>query len=145
MKAVLVVLGVERSLKLLDGGGPVAIVHASIVSLVAFFVIYTVAKRVGLDRRLAARLGVGGAVCGVSAAIAISGAVGGKKEDAPIAIALVLIWAIAMIFILPFVAHQLNLSAGVGGAWIGTSEFADAAGIAAAQTYAGLVSGTGAV
>jgi uncharacterized membrane protein YadS len=92
---------------------------------------------------LAATLGVGGAVCGVSAAIAVSSAVGARKEHAPIAITLVLLWAIVMIFVLPFVAHALALPAGIGGAWIGTSEFADAAGIAAAQTYAGLVSGSG--
>ena len=58
--------------------------------------------RLGLDRRLAATLGAGGAVCGVSAAIAIAGAVGAKKEDAPIAITTVIIWAIVMIFVLPF-------------------------------------------
>ncbi|HEY5208582.1 MAG TPA: hypothetical protein VIJ42_03960 [Stellaceae bacterium] len=40
-----------------------------------------------------------------------------------------------MIFVLPFAASVLHLPAGVGGAWIGTSEFADAAGFAAAQTY----------
>jgi uncharacterized membrane protein YadS len=96
--------------------------------------------KLGLDRRLAATLGAGGAVCGVSAAIAISGAVGGKKEDAPIAITVVIIWAIAMIFVLPFVAQYLHLPAGVGGAWIGTSEFADAAGFAAAQTYGNFAS-----
>jgi len=144
IKTAIVLLGATVPFTLIVWAGPVAIVQASIVSLVTFFVIYFVAKRLGLDKRLAATLGVGGAVCGVSAAIAISGAVGAKKEHAPIAITLVLIWAIAMIFILPIVAHQLQLSAGVGGAWIGTSEFADAAGIAAAQTYAGLVSGTGA-
>jgi uncharacterized membrane protein YadS len=46
--------------------------------------------------------------------------------------------------VLPFVARALDLSAGVGGAWIGTSEFADAAGFAAAQTY-GNFAGHGAV
>jgi uncharacterized membrane protein YadS len=35
------------------------------------------------------------------------------------------------------VARTLGLSTGVAGAWIGTSEFADAAGLAAAQTYGG--------
>jgi Conserved hypothetical protein 698 len=45
-----------------------------------------------------------------------------------------------MIFVLPFIAQALHLSAGVGGAWIGTSEFADAAGFAAAQTYGNLAS-----
>src|SRR5580658_8087686 len=53
-----------------------------------------------------------------------------------------------MIIVLPLVAHALHLPAGVGGAWIGTSEFADAAGFAAAQTYAqiaasGDIAGTG--
>jgi uncharacterized membrane protein YadS len=32
----------------------------------------------------------------------------------------------------------MHLPTGVGGAWIGTSEFADAAGLAAAQSYGGL-------
>ena len=89
----------------------------------------------GIDRRLAATLGAGGAVCGVSGAIAIAGAVGAKKEHAPIAISLVIVWAIVMIFALPAVSKSMKLPAGVAGAWIGTSEFADAAGIAAAKTY----------
>jgi uncharacterized membrane protein YadS len=63
---------------------------------------------------------------------------------APISITVVIVWAIAMIFVLPFVAEALHLPAGVGGAWIGTSEFADAAGFAAAQTY-GDLAGHGAV
>ena len=45
-----------------------------------------------------------------------------------------------MIFVLPFVAKAFHLHAGVGGAWIGSSEFADAAGFAAAQTYGSLAS-----
>ena len=139
VKTAIVLLGATVPFTLIIWAGPVAIVQASIVSLITFGVIYWVGTRLGLDRRLAATLGVGGAVCGVSAAIAISGAVGGKKEDAPIAITLVILWAIVMIFVLPIVAHAFNLPAGVGGAWIGTSEFADAAGIAAAQTYANMV------
>jgi uncharacterized membrane protein YadS len=82
-------------------------------------------------------LGTGGAVCGVSGAIAIGGAVGAKKEHVSVAISLVVVWAIVMIFLLPLVARSLHLPTGVAGAWIGTSEFADAAGLAAAQTYGG--------
>ena len=40
-----------------------------------------------------------------------------------------------MIFVLPLAARLLHLSSGVAGAWIGTSEFADAAGLAAADAY----------
>jgi len=101
-------------------------------------VIFAAARALGLDPRFAAVLGVGGAVCGVSAAIAIAAAVGARKQDAAIVVSIVILWAILMIFALPFAAGLLALPAGVGGAWIGTSEFADAAGFAAAQAYGGI-------
>jgi uncharacterized membrane protein YadS len=137
IKTGIVLLGASLPLTLIAWAGPVAIVQAAIVSLVTFGVIYFSAIRLGLNRRLAATLGTGGAVCGVSGAIAIGGAVGAKKEDVSIAIALVVVWAIAMIFLLPLAARFLHLTTGVAGAWIGTSEFADAAGLAAAQSYGG--------
>src|SRR5271165_3950324 len=137
IKTGIVLLGASLPLTLIAWAGPVAIVQAAIVSLVTFGVIYTSGVRLGLNRRLAATLGTGGAVCGVSGAIAIGGAVGAKKEDVSVAIALVVVWAIVMIFALPLAARYLHLTTGVAGAWIGTSEFADAAGLAAAQTYGG--------
>ena len=137
IKTGIVLLGASLPLTLIGWAGPVAIVQAAIVSLVTFGVIFFAAKRFGLDPRLAATLGTGGAVCGVSGAIAIGGAVGAKKEDVSVAISLVVVWAIVMIFVLPLAARSLHLSTGVAGAWIGTSEFADAAGLAAAQTYGG--------
>jgi uncharacterized integral membrane protein (TIGR00698 family) len=137
IKTGIVLLGASLPLTLIAWAGPVAIVQAAIVSLVTFGTIYVFALRLGLDRRLAATLGTGGAVCGVSGAIAIGGAVGAKKEDVSVAISLVVVWAIVMIFVLPLVSRSLHLSTGVAGAWIGTSEFADAAGLAAAQTYGG--------
>ncbi len=137
IKTGIVLLGASLPLTLIAWAGPVAIVQAAIVSLATFGVIYFAAIRLGLDRRLAATLGTGGAVCGVSGAIAVGGAVGAKKEHVSVAISLVVLWAIVMIFVLPLAARGLGLSTGVAGAWIGTSEFADAAGLAAAQTYGG--------
>jgi uncharacterized membrane protein YadS len=128
---------------LLVWAGPVAVGQATVVSLLTFFVIFFSARSLGLDRRFAAVLGVGGAVCGVSAAIAIAGAVRAKREQASVAITLVVLWAIVMIFVLPFASHALGLSTGVAGAWIGTSEFADAAGIAAAQAYGDMARSAG--
>ena len=137
IKTGIVLLGAGLPLTLIAWAGPVAIVQAAIVSLVTFGVIYFAAVRLGLDRRLAATLGTGGAVCGVSGAIAVGGAVGAKKQDVSVAISLVVVWAVIMIFVLPLLARALSLPTGVAGAWIGTSEFADAAGLAAAQTYGG--------
>lgn len=137
IKLGIVLLGATLPFTLIVWAGPVAIVQAAIVSVVTFSVIFFVASRLKLDRRLAATLGAGGAVCGVSGSIAIAGAVGARKEHAPIAISLVIFWAIVMIFALPLISRALGLPTGVAGAWIGTSEFADAAGFAAAQTYGG--------
>jgi uncharacterized membrane protein YadS len=137
VKTGIVLLGTSLPLTLIAWAGPVAIVQAAIVSLVTFGVIYLAAVRLGLDRRLAAVLGTGGAVCGVSGSIAVGGAVGARREHVSVAISLVVLWAIVMIFVLPLLARALGLSTGVAGAWIGTSEFADAAGLAAAQAYGG--------
>jgi len=139
VKIGIVLLGATLPVALIVWAGPIAILQASTVSVATFLVIFWASRWLGLERRLAAMLGVGGAVCGVSAAIAISGAVGGKKQDTSIAITTVIVWAIVMIFVLPLVARALSLHAGVAGAWIGTSEFADAAGFAAAQAYGNLV------
>jgi len=137
VKTGIVLLGAGVPLALILWAGPVAIGQAGIVSLTTFGVIYAVGVRLGLERRFAATLGTGGAVCGVSGAIAVAGAVGARREHASMAITLVILWAIVMIFVLPLLARELGLPTGVAGAWIGTSEFADAAGLAAAQSYSG--------
>ena len=135
IKLGVVLLGATLPLSLLVWAGPVALLQASIVSIVTFGVIFGSGRALGLDPRFAATLGGGGAVCGVSAAIAVAAAVGGRRQDTGVVISIVILWAIVMIFALPFAAAALHMPAGVGGAWIGTSEFADAAGLAAAQSY----------
>ena len=80
IKTGIVLLGAGLPLTLIAWAGPVAIAQAAIVSLATFGVIYAAAVGLGLDRRLAATLGTGGAVCGVSGAIAVGGAVGAKKS-----------------------------------------------------------------
>lgn len=142
IKVGIVLLGATLPFTLILWAGPVAILQASIVSIVTFLVIFFTARKLGLENSLAATLGAGGAVCGVSAAIAVAGAVRAKKEYPPIAITLVVLWAIVFVFALPLASRALHLPAGQGGAWIGTSEFADAAGLAAAQSYGGLAGPT---
>lgn len=143
VKTGIVLLGAGLPFTLILWAGPTALLQASIVSLATFFTIYFVAVKMGIDKKLAAIMGAGGAVCGVSAAIAVSGAVRAKKEQPPIAISLVVIWAIVLIFALPFAAKALHLPTGTAGAWIGTSEFADASGLAAVQSYSSMAKQAG--
>ena len=136
IKTGIVLLGATFPIALVLTAGPVAIVQATVISLVTCLVIYFLGTRVfGLDKRLAAVMGVGGAVCGVSASMAIAASVNAKKDHLYTSVTLVVMWALIMILVLPFLSRALDLPAGVAGAWIGTSEFADAAGFAAATTY----------
>ncbi|HEX8828446.1 MAG TPA: putative sulfate exporter family transporter, partial [Xanthobacteraceae bacterium] len=76
IKTGIVLLGATFPLALVLTAGPVAIVQATIISLVTCLVIYFIGTRVfGIDKRLAAVLGVGGAVCGASASMAIAASV----------------------------------------------------------------------
>ncbi len=136
IKTGIVLLGATFPINLLVSAGPVALFQATVISLTTCLTIYFVATKVfGLDKRLGAVIGTGGAVCGVSGSMAIASAVGAKKEYLYTAVTLVVVWALVMVFFIPFVSKQLNLHPGIAGAWVGTSEFADAAGFAAASTY----------
>lgn len=134
VKTGIILMGATLPFTIILKAGPAAITQALIVSVVTFGIIYfSATKLFGLDPRLGACLGAGGSICGVSGAIAIGGACRAEKQHVSIAISMVIIWAVAMIFLLPFWAKSLGLAPGVAGAWIGTSEFADAAGFAAAE------------
>ncbi len=135
VKIGIVLMGATLPFTIILQAGPLAILQATIVAISTFAAIYLAATRLfGLDPRFGATLGAGGSICGVSAAIAIGGACRAEKSHVSVAISMVILWAVAMIFVLPFGARHLGLAAGPAGAWIGTSEFADAAGFAAAAT-----------
>lgn len=134
IKTGIVLLGATLPLTLIASAGPIAFMQATIVSLCTWATIFLAATRLfGMRPQMGAVLGAGGAVCGVSASIAVGGAVKAKKNEIAISIGIVSIWAIIMIFTLAFVTKALipqTISPGVAGAWVGTSEFADAAGFA---------------
>ncbi len=143
IKTGIVLLGATLPLTLIAEAGPVAFVQATIVSVLTWLTIYLAATRLfGLDPRFGAVLGTGGAVCGVSGSIAVGGAVKADKDHIAIGIAVVSIWAIVMIFALAFATKWMipapgvapeqwyQISPGEAGAWVGTSEYADAAGFA---------------
>ena len=136
IKTGIVLLGATLPVTLILKAGPAALMQATIISVCTWLAIYLAATRIfKLEPQFGAVLGVGGAICGVSAAIAVGGAVKAKKEHISITIAIVTVWAIVMIFVLSFAMKQLvpnTISPGVAGAIIGSSEFADAAGFAVA-------------
>ncbi len=137
IKTGIVLLGATLPFSLIYMAGPYVIGQAAMVAIAAFLIIFYLGRALGIDKRTAAVLGAGGAVCGVSASIAMAAAVRAKKEDYVLGIAAVIIMAIVAIFLLPLAAMSMSppMHPGIAGAWIGTSEFADAAGFAAADWY----------
>lgn len=135
VKTGIVLMGATLPFTLILQSGPMAFLQATIVAVSTFLTIYWAGTRIfKLDKRFATTLAAGGSICGVSASIAIGGSVKAEKQHVSVAISLVVVYAIVMVFLLPIVIKALGIPAGPGGAWVGTSEFADAAGIAAAAS-----------
>lgn len=135
VKVGIILLGATLPFTLIAKAGPLAFLQATVIAVITFLVIFGVAKAFGLDNAFAATLGTGGSVCGVSASIAIGSSIKAKKEHVSVTISLVVIYAVVFIFLLSFLIKALDIDAGPAGAWIGTSEFADAAGITAASSF----------
>jgi len=140
IKTGIVLLGATLPVTLILKAGPAALMQATIISVCTWLAIYLAATKIfKLEPAFGAVLGTGGAICGVSASIAVGGAVKARKEHISITIAIVTVWAIIMIFIMTFAMKQLvpdTIHPGVAGAMIGSSEFADAAGFAVAAELA---------
>ncbi|MEA4902751.1 YeiH family protein [Desulfitobacterium sp.] len=134
VKTGIVLMGATLPFTLILQSGPIAFLQATVVAVTTFLTIYWAGSRLfGLDKRFATTLAAGGSICGVSASIAIGGSVKAEKEHVSVAISLVVVYAMIVVFLLPMVIKAFGIPSGPAGAWIGTSEFADAAGMAAAS------------
>jgi uncharacterized integral membrane protein (TIGR00698 family) len=99
---------------------------ATAIFLIGGFVVLTIVmvlwlgKLFGLDRSMTGVLANALSICGVSAAVATSPAVEAKGSDVAYAIATILGFGIATMFISPFIGHALGLTDLQYGAWVGT-------------------------
>ena len=139
LKTGIVLLGATFPLSLLLSAGPAALMQAAIGTILTVGAIYGLGRGLGLTHGQAAVLGTGAGVCGVSAAMAAGSAVEARRQDIYQAISLVILFSLAWVMVLPQLAVLFGLTPGQGGAWIGTSELADAAGMAAASSFGVMV------
>jgi len=99
---------------------------ATAIFLIGAFVALTIVmvlwlgKLFGLDRSMTGVLANALSICGVSAAVATAPAVEAKGSDVAYAIATILGFGIATMFISPFIGHALGLTDLQYGAWVGT-------------------------
>ncbi len=136
IKTGLVLLGASINLSvIISAAGPAMMQAILLISLVFLFT-WWLGGVLELDDKLRALLAAAVSICGVSAAIAAAGAVQAKKEQLAYAASLVIIFAIPMIFIQPWLATAMKLPDAVAGAWIGGNIDTTAA-VTAAGTIVG--------
>src|SRR5271168_2678149 len=128
-------LGLASSLIL---RGVAAIVEAY---LIYWAVVYFIARKwFGFSREWSAPLASGISICGVSAAIAVGGAIRSRPIVPVLVSSLVVVFAVVEVLILPFVAQAyLSHEPLVAGAWMGLAVKTDGAAVAAAGITESLI------
>lgn len=101
--------------------GSLGLIQALVVVLSVWYFAFWVCKKLKIDKEMSLMLSSAVSICGVSAAIATSGAIKGDSKKLSYVISLVLITAIPMMIFMPYMAEWMGLSQAVTGAWLGGS------------------------
>lgn len=136
VKIGLVLLGTTVIFGDILKAGPLGLLQSLIVVISVWYFAFWVCKKLKVDNEMALMLSSAVSICGVSAAIATSGAIEGDSKKLSYVISLVLITAIPMMLFMPYCAEALGLSAQATGAWLGGTIDTSGA-VVAAGTIAG--------
>ena len=99
--------------------GAYGLAQSFIVVFTVWYFCFWVGKKMKVDPEMGTMLSSAVSICGVSAAIATCGVINGDNKKLSYVVSLVLIIAIPMMYLLPWLADLMKLSPEVAGAWIG--------------------------
>ena len=99
--------------------GAYGLAQALIVVFTVWYFAFWLGRRMNIDPEMGTMVSSAVSICGVSAAIATCGVIKGDNKKLSYVISLVLIIAIPMMYLLPWLANILGLSEEVAGAWLG--------------------------
>jgi uncharacterized membrane protein YadS len=119
IKTGLVIMGATLLFQEVMSAGALGMLQAFLVVIVVWYIAFWIAKRMRLDDEFAAMLSTAVSICGVSAAIAACGAIQGDKRKLSYVASIVLIVAVPMIVLQPWIVRAIELPDAVGGAWLG--------------------------
>lgn len=119
IKTGLVILGSGILFKEILEAGALGIIQAVLVVSVIWYLCWWIAKKLQVDDEFAAILASGVSICGVSAAIATSGAIKGDPKKLSYVTSIVLICAVPMLVLQPVIAKMFGIPDPVAGAWLG--------------------------
>jgi len=121
VKIGLVLLGTSVIFGDVLKAGFLGLIQALIVVVSVWYFAFWICKKLKVDEDIALMLSSAVSICGVSAAIATSGAIEGDSKKLSYVVSLVLITAVPMMIFMPYLATWIGLSEAVTGAWIGGS------------------------
>ena len=133
IKTGLVVLGATILFDEIVGAGMLGILQALVVVLSVWAFSFWLAKRLRVDDELATMLASAVSICGVSAAIATCGAIQGDRRKLSYVTSLVLVVAVPMMVLMPWISRVFDMPAVVSGAWLGGTLDTSAAVVAAGE------------
>lgn len=119
VKIGLVLLGTTIIFSEILQAGALGMIQALVIIISVWSLGYWVARKLGVDREMSTMLASAVSICGVSAAIATCGAIKGDGKKLSYVISLVLVVAIPMMYVMPYLAQWLGLTPEVAGAWLG--------------------------
>lgn len=121
VKIGLVLLGTGVIFSDILKAGSLGLIQALAVVVSVWYFAYWLCKKLKIDDELTMMISSAVSICGVSAAIATSGAIKGDSKKLSYVISMVLITAIPMMIFMPMIANYFGLSQEVTGAWLGGS------------------------
>lgn len=121
VKIGLVLLGTSVIFSDVLKAGSLGLVQALVVVLSVWYFAFWICKKLKIDEELTMMISSAVSICGVSAAIATSGAIKGDSKKLSYVISMVLITAIPMMIFMPYIAAYFNFPQAVTGAWLGGS------------------------
>ena len=141
----LVILGAGLLFMEVLQAGALGIVQAVLVVTVIWYVCFWLARKLRVDDDFAAMLSSSVAICGVSAAIATCGAIQGDKKKLSYVTSLVLIVAVPMMIVMPWLVKAFQMPDLVAGAWLGGTLDTSASVVAAGALISDAVMKTGVI
>lgn len=134
LRAAIVLLGLQITLRQLIDIGPGALVLAVVVVFTTLAATIALGRWLKVEPVLASLIGTGTAICGASAIVAANQVVRGRDEDVVYALAVITLCGTAAMMLDPTLTQVLALDARQYGLWTGTSihEVIQAVGAAAA-------------
>jgi uncharacterized integral membrane protein (TIGR00698 family) len=145
IKTGLIILGITVLITdIMQAGLPGILQSVIVVSVVWFFALW-LSRRMKVDDEFGVILASAVSICGVSAAIVASGAIQGDKKKLSYVTTLVLLVAIPMLILQPWLVRQMGLSEIVGGAWLGGTLDTTASVTAASQIVGPVAVKTGVI